>query len=78
MSKDIHEDDYLPRMLTNVLDQFLESYLIKDLDSKYIYANLGLAKLVGVYSPNDVLHKTESEFNSRLIENEDVVKEWHY
>lgn len=78
MNDDIHEDNYLPKMLTNVLDQLPDPYLIKGLDSRYIYANLGLAKLVGVRSPNDVLHKTEFEFNSRLTENEDVVKEWHY
>ncbi|MFT8211591.1 MAG: transcriptional regulator [Symbiopectobacterium sp.] len=78
MNDRIHEDNYLPRMLTNVLDQPPDPYLIKGLDSRYIYANLGLAKLVGVRSLNDVLHKTEFEFNSRLTEDENVVKEWLY
>ncbi|MCW2488610.1 PAS domain-containing protein [Candidatus Symbiopectobacterium sp. NZEC127] len=78
MSDDIHDDDYLPRVLVNVLDQHHDPYCIKGLDSRYIYANLSLAKLIGVRTPNDFLHKTEFEFNSRLTENEDVVKEWQY
>lgn len=71
-------DNYLPKMLTNVLDQHPEPYCIKNTDSVYIYANNSLAKLIGVRSPKDFLHKSEFEFNSRLTENEDVVKEWQY
>lgn len=67
-----------PRMLTNVLDQFPDPYFIKDLNSRILYANLAIAKLAGVRSPNDLLYKTESEVQSRLSENEEVVREWHY
>lgn len=65
-------------MLTNILDQHPEPYCIKNTDSIYIYANHSLANLIGVRTPKDFLHKNEFEFNSRLTENEDIVKEWQY
>ncbi|MBG6247596.1 MULTISPECIES: hypothetical protein [Symbiopectobacterium] len=76
--KNIMRDNYLPKMLTNVLDQHHEPYCIKNSDSIYIYANNSLAKLIGVRTPKDFLYKSEFEFNSSLTENEDVVKEWQY
>lgn len=78
MSDDVHDGNYLPRMLTNILDQLPDPYFIKDLNSMYIYANLPTAKLAGLRSPNDFLHRTEYELCSRLTENEDVVKEWQF
>lgn len=66
----------LPKMLTRTLDQLPEPYAIKDLSSRYIYANLALVKLTGLRSPGDMLYKQEHEFQSRLMENETVVNEW--
>ncbi|KOC89490.1 helix-turn-helix transcriptional regulator [Winslowiella iniecta] len=66
----------LPKMLTRTLDQLPEPYAIKDLSSRYIYANLALVKLTGLRSPDDMLYKREYEFQSRLMENETVVNEW--
>lgn len=71
-------NNHLPKILTNVLDQHPEPYCIKSVDSIYIYANHSLARLIGLRTPKDLLHKSEFEFNSRLTENEDVVKEWQF
>ncbi len=71
-------DYHLPKMLINVLDQHPEPYCIKNVDSVYVYANSPLAKLIGLRTPKDFLHKSEFEINSRLTENEDVVREWQY
>lgn len=78
MGNIIHDSYHLPKMLTNFLDQHPEPYCIKKTDSTYIYANISLAKLIGVRAPSAFLHKNEFEFNSRLTENEDTVREWQY
>jgi len=66
----------LPKMLTRTLDQLPEPYIIKDLESRYLYANLATAKLAGLRTSEDMLHKQEHEIQSRLMENESVVSEW--
>lgn len=76
MNTDAKEIAPLSRVLVNLLDQYPDPYFIKDLKSSYIYANLPTAKLAGLRSPNDFLHKTEFELHSRLTENEEVVKAW--
>lgn len=66
----------LPKMLTSVLDQLPEPYIIKDLQSRYIYANQAVAKLFSLRAPEDMLNKQEYEFKSPLSENELIVDEW--
>ncbi|WNN43205.1 MULTISPECIES: PAS domain-containing protein [Winslowiella] len=66
----------LPGMLIRTLDQFQEPYFIKDLDSRFIYANFATAKLTGLRSPDEMLYKRENDFHSRLTENEVIVSEW--
>ncbi|MFS2222191.1 helix-turn-helix transcriptional regulator [Pantoea sp. B65] len=66
----------LPRMLTRTLDQLPEPYIIKDLESRFIYANQAVAKLFSLRAPDDMLYKQEHEFQSPLTENEFVVDEW--
>lgn len=69
---------FLPKMLTNTLDHMHEPYAIKDLDSRYIYANQAIAKLAGLNSPNHMLSKQESELKTRLTENQYIVDEWQH
>lgn len=66
----------LPKMLTSVLDQLPEPYIIKDLESRYIYANQAVAKLFSVRTPDDMLYKQEYEFKSPLSENDVIIDEW--
>lgn len=66
----------LPKILTNTLDQLHDPYVIKDLDSRYIYANRAVAKLAGVRSPENMLCKQDGEIQSRLTQNLSIVDEW--
>ncbi|KOC89489.1 PAS domain-containing protein [Winslowiella iniecta] len=66
----------LPKILTNTLDQLHDPYVIKDLESRYIYANRAVAKLAGLRSPDNMLSKQEGEIQSRLTENSSIVDEW--
>ena len=66
----------LPKMLTRTLDQLPEPYIIKDLNSRFIYANQAVAKLFSLRTPEDMLFKQEYEFNSPLTEKETVIDDW--
>ncbi|MFS2222192.1 PAS domain-containing protein [Pantoea sp. B65] len=66
----------LPKVLTNTLDQLHEPYVIKDLESRYIYANPAIAKLAGLRSPRHMMFKKENEFHSPLTENLEIVDQW--
>lgn len=66
----------LPNMLTSTLNQLHDPYVIKDLNSRYIYANHAVAKLFGLRSPDHMLAKQENEIESRLTENKNIVDEW--
>jgi len=70
------QDFLLPKMLTQTLDQLSEPYIIKDLKSRFIYANQAVAKLFSLRAPDDMLFKQEYEFNSPLTENESIVDAW--
>ncbi|WNN43204.1 PAS domain-containing protein [Winslowiella toletana] len=76
--KSISNHMSLPKMLTNTLDQMHEPYAIKDINSRYIYANRAIAKLVGLSSPDYMLTKQESELESRLTESQYIVDEWQH
>lgn len=66
----------LPKILTNTLDQLHDPYVIKDLESRFIYANHSVAKLFGLRSPRHMLDKQENEIQSPLTESPTIVDEW--
>ncbi|MCW2473014.1 MULTISPECIES: PAS domain-containing protein [unclassified Symbiopectobacterium] len=78
MNSNMQENIILPNMLITLLDQHNDAYFIKGMDSRFIYANLSVAKKVGVHSPSDLIDKTEDNIQSRLTEDLSIVKEWQW
>lgn len=66
----------IPNMMRKMLDLHHEPYFIKDLDSRFVYANLAMAKLVSVKSPDTIIGRLDNEVQSKVFDNESSVIQW--
>lgn len=67
----------LPKILTRTLDQLSVPLFIRAKEStRFIYANLALAKLVGLRSPDSIIGRLDDEIPASLFDNEVCAKLW--
>lgn len=66
----------IPHMMRRMLDSHREPYFIKNLDSRTVYANLAMAKLVGLRSPDSIIGRFDHEVQAKLYDNEESIKLW--
>lgn len=68
----------LPPTYTRTMELYPEPYAIKDSEDRYLYGNQAFLKMLRVNSLNTLLGKLNGDVESKLFENEEDVKEWHY
>ncbi|EIC84188.1 PAS domain-containing protein [Serratia sp. M24T3] len=66
----------LPKMLTHTLNQLPTPFWIRDKSTRYIYANMAMAKLAGLKSPDSIIGRLDNEIPAALLENDDIAKLW--
>ncbi|EFL92576.1 PAS and GerE domain-containing putative transcriptional regulator [Candidatus Regiella insecticola LSR1] len=67
------------RVLSNItrsLDLLPDPYAVRGYDSRHLYANLAVAKLVGLRKVGDIIDRLDYEIPSLLYEDEDSLKAW--
>jgi len=70
------DDIKLPQMLTRSLDQLPDPFFIRDQNARFIYANMALAKLTGLRSPDRIIGRMDNEISASLFENEEAASLW--
>ncbi len=78
MKEIVHTDKQIIETLSCVFDDFSDPICITSADSnsKVLYANMALAKLARVKTPDDLNEKYYEEIHSPLCENEKTVSDW--
>lgn len=66
----------IPDIMRQSFDRMSEPYSIVNCESRYIYANLALAKLVGFNTPDGLIGKLYSEVQARIFDNEQSLNAW--
>lgn len=72
-----HTDVILPKLLTCTLDQLPHPFFIREKGStRFIYANMAMAKLVGLRSPDAMIGRLDDEIPASLFDNEVAASIW--
>lgn len=67
----------LPKTLTRTLDQLATPFFIRDKKTtRFVYANMALAKLVGLRSPEAMIDRIDDEIPASLFDNDIAAKLW--
>jgi len=65
-------------MLTQTLNQLPTPFWIRDKSTRYIYANMAMAKLAGLKSPDSIIGRLDNEIQAALFEDEVAAKLWQH
>ncbi|MBP2170786.1 DNA-binding CsgD family transcriptional regulator [Erwinia toletana] len=74
--KNIIPEINVPDIMRNSFDRMSEPYSVVNCESRYIYANLALARLVGFNTPDGLIGKLYSEVQARIFDNEKSLNAW--
>ncbi len=66
----------LPKMLTRTFDQLPTPFFIRGKDTRFVYANMAAAKLVGLKSPDSIIGRLDDEIPAALFDNDISAKHW--
>lgn len=67
----------LPKTLTLNFDQISTPLFIREKEStRFIYANIALARLVGLRSPDAIIGRLDDEIPASLFDNEETAQTW--
>ncbi len=67
----------LPKILTLNFDQLPTPLFIREKDSsRFIYANMALARLVGLRSPDAIIGRLDDEIPASLFDNPEAAQTW--
>ncbi|WP_255556801.1 LuxR C-terminal-related transcriptional regulator [Sodalis sp. dw_96] len=76
MKNEIIPEVYLPNSLIKMCDLMPEPCGIRNLESRFIYANSSLMKVYGVNSSADIIGKRDVEIKSKLVEFDNAAEEF--
>jgi DNA-binding CsgD family transcriptional regulator len=63
-------------MLRQTFNQLPTPFWIRDKDTRYVYANMAMAKLVGLKSPDSIIGRLDDEIQAALFQNDVAAKTW--
>ncbi|MEA9389091.1 PAS domain-containing protein [Acerihabitans sp. TG2] len=74
--KDLIPEITLPKSMVTLFDQMKEPYCIKNVESRFVYANQAMVNLFRVDNISDLIGNTDKEIKSKLVEDEEVAGEF--